>query len=103
MAPSEPYPVPDNPRSGSPPPGRTGAVLLDLRQTALSAQRPLMLGLIDVILEQDLWEDLVLVADYELTALAYQLDLRQETRGRFTHQSDQRLDGAWACYIRRVR
>ena len=75
--------------------------MLDLRETTPSVQQELVLGVVDTMLRLDLWEDVVLVADYELTALAYQLDLRHETRGRFVYYSERRMDGAWACHIRR--
>jgi uncharacterized protein (DUF2249 family) len=39
------------------------------------------------------------VCDHEPAGLGYQIDLRRETRGRFTFEYDQRADGAWVAFI----
>jgi len=83
------------------PPGGPGQVVLDIRGTTSSIQSRVCLGVIDAMVSLDVRDDLIIVADYELTALSYELDLRHQTRGLFEYSCEQRSDGAWACRVRR--
>lgn len=78
-----------------------GRIVLDIRGTTQSIQQRVCLAAIDAIVGLDVRDDLVIVADYELTGLSYQLDLRHQTRGMFEYSCEQRSDGAWACLVRR--
>ena len=91
----------DGPTDPSDPRGGPGRVVLDIRGTTPSMQERVCLGVIDAMVALGVRDDLVLVADYELTGLSYELDLRHQTRGMFEYSCEQRTDGAWACLVRR--
>jgi hypothetical protein len=84
-----------------PAPSERGRVVLDIRGTTQSVQQRVCLAVIDALVTLDVRDDLVIVADYELTGLSYELDLRHQTRGLFEYSCEQRSDGAWACLVRR--
>lgn len=83
------------------PPADRGRVVLDIRGTTPSVQERVCLAVIDVMVSLEVRDDLVIVADYELTGLSYELDLRPQTRGLFEYSCERRSDGAWACLVRR--
>ena len=83
------------------PPTDRGLVVLDIRGTTSSVQERVCLAVIDAMVSLGVRDDLVIVADYELTGLSYELDLRRETRGLFEYSCERRSDGAWACRVRR--
>jgi hypothetical protein len=76
-------------------------VVLDIRGTTSSVQQRVCLAVIDALVALDVRDDLIIVADYELTGLSYELDLRHQTRGLFEYSCELRTDGAWACRVRR--
>ena len=91
----------EDPPLPSDPGGGGHSILLDIRATTPSLQQRVCLVVVDALVAADIREDIVLVADYELTGLTYELDLRHETRGLFEYSAERRSDGAWACLLRR--
>jgi hypothetical protein len=78
---------------------RAGRVTVDVRSLDAGLQRPLLLQVVDAVALSG-WEcEVVIVADHELAALGYQIDLRKETRGAFEFHTSQRTDGAWVAVL----
>ena len=77
-------------------------LLIDVRRFTPALVRPFLTDLIDGLVAMDARDDIVIVCDYEPSGLAYQLDMRPETRGLFHYECELRSDGAWIETIRRV-
>ena len=84
-------------------PGRhaPGLVVLDVRSFTPALVRPFLTSVVDDLVALGAQDELVIVSGYECTGLAYQLDMRRETRGLFHYDCTQRSDGAWVETIRR--
>jgi uncharacterized protein (DUF2249 family) len=83
-------------------PAQRGQVVVDIRSLAAEAKRPVVFGIVDTMVEHDCADDLLIVCEHEPAGLAYQLDLRRETRGMFSYEFSQRSDGAWVALVRRI-
>lgn len=81
--------------------GSQTGLVVDIRGMTPSQRRPLLLAIIDKMLDMDSDDSIVVICDHEPAGLGYQLDLRRETKGQFEFHYDQRLDGAWVGLIRR--
>ena len=82
--------------------GQKGQVVVDIRSLAAEAKRPVVFGILDTLVANDCPDDLLIVCEHEPAGLAYQLDLRRETRGLFSYEFSQRSDGAWVALVRRI-
>ena len=77
-----------------------GRVVLDIRGFSPELRRELVFCVVDTLVSLGASDELVLVCDHEPAAIGYQIDLRKETRGRFTFAYDTRSDGAWVAIIK---
>lgn len=77
-----------------------GCLVVDVRAFSPALRRPLIFALVDKLLEVEAPDELVLICDHEPAGVGYQIDLRKETRGRFSFSYDQRSDGAWVAIVR---
>lgn len=74
-------------------------LVVDIRALTPQLRRPLVMAVVDHLLNAGADETIVLICDHEPAGLGYQMELRRETRGRVTFSYDQRLDGAWVALI----
>jgi uncharacterized protein (DUF2249 family) len=74
-------------------------LVVDIRALTPALRRPLVLAVIDHLLNVGSTETIVVITDHEPVGLGYQMELRRETRGRVGFSYDQRLDGAWVALI----
>lgn len=74
-------------------------LVVDIRALTPNLRRPLIMDIVDHLLNVDATETIVVISDHEPAGLGYQLELRRETRGRIAFSYDQRLDGAWVALI----
>lgn len=74
-------------------------LVVDIRALTPALRRPLIMNIVDHLLNVDSSETIVLICDHEPAGLGYQMELRRETRGRVGFSYDQRLDGAWVALI----
>lgn len=81
--------------------GRRGQLVIDIRALDPAAKRPIIFAIVATLLETGCSDDLLIVCEHEPAGLAYQLDLRRETRGLFTYSFTQRSDGAWVAMVQR--
>ena len=79
----------------------TTGLLMDIRGVTPAQRRPLLFAVVDKMLALECDDCIVVICDHEPAGLGYQLDLRRETKGRFTFSYDQRTDGAWVGLIRK--
>lgn len=77
-------------------------LLIDVRRFTPALVRPFLTAVIDQVVSMDARDDIVILCDYEPSGLAYQLDMRPETRGLFHYECEQRADGAWVETIHRL-
>jgi uncharacterized protein (DUF2249 family) len=75
---------------------------VDVRRFTPEFVRPLVTAIVDEMVALGATDQLIVVSDYQSTGLAYQLDMRRETRGLFHFERTERPDGAWVESIRRV-
>jgi uncharacterized protein (DUF2249 family) len=80
-----------------------GRLVVDVRGFDPEFRRPILFAIVDKLVEFDTADELVVVSDHDPSGLGYQIDLRRETRGKFSFTCDQRSDGAWVALIRRAR
>lgn len=78
---------------------RSGQIVVDIRNFTPALRRGFVFGLVDRLVQMGASDELVLICDHEPAGLGYQIDLRRETRGRFSFAYDQRSDGAWVAII----
>jgi uncharacterized protein (DUF2249 family) len=74
-------------------------LVVDIRALTPNFRRPLIMTVVDHLLNAGATETIVVITDHEPAGLGYQLELRRETRGRVGFSYDQRLDGAWVALI----
>lgn len=74
-------------------------LVVDIRALTPALRRPLIMNVVDHLLNAGATETIVCICDHEPAGLGYQLELRRETRGRVSFSYDQRLDGAWVALI----
>lgn len=74
-------------------------LLVDVRGFEPTQRRAVLFGIVDKFVEIGCQDPIVFVCDHEPAGIGYQIDLRRETRGRFTFEYDQRSDGAWVAMI----
>lgn len=77
-------------------------LVIDVRRFTPGLVRPFLTAVLDELVSLDARDDVVIICDYEPSGLAYQLDMRAETRGLFHYECVQRADGAWVETIRRL-
>jgi uncharacterized protein (DUF2249 family) len=80
---------------------RAGKLVVDIRDFDPASRRALVFSVVDTLVNHDCEDQLVFVCDHEPAGLAYQIDLRKETRGKFEFSSSQRSDGAWVALLER--
>jgi uncharacterized protein (DUF2249 family) len=73
--------------------------VVDIRALTPNLRRPLIMTMVDHLLDAGSTETIVVISDHEPAGLGYQLELRRETRGRVGFSYDQRLDGAWVALV----
>lgn len=78
---------------------RSGGLVVDVRGFEPAKRRAMIFAIVDRMVELECGDPLVLVLDHEPAGLGYQIDLRRETRGRFSFEYHQRSDGAWVALI----
>ncbi len=81
---------------------QTGLIRIDVRDFTPELVRPFLTAVVDEMVRLGATDELMIVSDYECSGLAYQLDMRRETRGLFRYECNERSDGAWIETIRRV-
>lgn len=74
-------------------------LVVDIRALTPNLRRPLIMTMVDHLLDAGSTETIVVISDHEPAGLGYQLELRRETRGRVGFSYDQRLDGAWVALV----
>ncbi len=80
----------------------SGLLVLDVRRFTPDLVRPLITAIVDEMVALGARDGLMVLSDYESTGLAYQLDMRRETRGLFHYECERRSDGAWVETITRI-
>lgn len=78
----------------------SGRLVVDIRDYDPSLRRVVVFGIVDMLVGVGSTDEIVLVCDHEPAALGYQIDLRRETRGRFSFSYDKRSDGAWVALLK---
>lgn len=78
---------------------RSDGLIIDIRGFDSKLRRGLLFAMVDKLVEMGARDRIVVVCDHEPAGLGYQIDLRRETRGRFTFEYGQRSDGAWVAFI----
>lgn len=78
----------------------SSGLFVDIRGFDPSLRRAMVFGIVDKLVAMGSDDQLILVCDHEPAGLAYQIDLRRESRGRFEYTSDRRSDGAWVAILR---
>lgn len=78
----------------------SSGLLVDIRGFDPALRRAMVFGIVDKMVAMGCDDQLVLVCDHEPAGLAYQIDLRRESRGRFEFSYDRRHDGAWVAFLR---
>lgn len=84
------------------PRGEGDLLLVDVRRFTPDLIRPLVTAIVDELVTLGATDGLMIVSGYECTGIAYQLDMRRETRGLYHYECVQRSDGAWVETIRRI-
>lgn len=74
-------------------------LIVDVRGFDPTLRRAVLFGIVDKFVELGCDDPIVFICDHEPAGVGYQIDLRRETRGRFTFEYDQRSDGAWVAMI----
>jgi hypothetical protein len=77
-------------------------VLVDVRRFTPALVRRFLTAMLDELVSMDARDDVIIICDYEPSGLAFQLDLRRQTRGLFHYECSRRKDGAWIETIRRL-
>lgn len=99
-----PFEIPENQRSERAQAARIRGelLLIDVRRFTPALLRPFLTAVIDEVVSIGARDDIVILCDYEPSGLAYQLDMRPETRGLFHYECEQRADGAWVETLHRL-
>lgn len=83
--------------------GRHGnGLIVDVCGFDPNLRRAIIFTVLDKLIELGGEDQVIYICDHEPAGIGYQIDLRRETRGRFTFEYDQRSDGAWVACIKPV-
>lgn len=77
-------------------------IVLDIRCASTEAQKQLVTAVLDALLGLDAADSLLIITNHDPSGIAYSVDLRRETRGKFHFSSEERADGSFVTTFRRV-